>query len=129
MKKPVKKKAIRKPRKKSAVLTAKNVRDLIRMQALYIDKLSDSVRGIRVEMDTLKNWLDRAVGPMIHRLALLGDWNLIKPEDGQRLMSIAGGEMTPVYIEWHLATFGVQATRERYQGRINAMPPYLRMKL
>lgn len=120
------KKATKKP---ALVITAREVRRMMRSQALEIKELRFAVSEIRVESHATRSWLDRCVGPMIHRLSLLGDWNLIKPEDGQRLMNAAGGEMTPVYVEWYLATYGVEATREKYSGRLNALPPYLRAKL
>jgi hypothetical protein len=134
---PAKKKAVRarnsripnKAKKKPATLKATDVRRMILDTNRAIMALESRVSTLASGHQEMVIAIDSTMGTLVHRLALFGDFKHIPDTEGQRLMSVSQGEMTPVYIDWYISTHTREESRKKYDGRLHHLPPYLRDKI
>ena len=93
----------------------------------------ESIRAQRTRLDDILRRMDGLVSEFVYeqqtKLAMFACWSRIPEEDGGRLMSVNGGDMTPLYVEWFIATHTKDEVHARYGDRIFNMPPYLREKI
>lgn len=127
-------------KKKPARLTAHEVRGLVadlknqftcESESIFnrLQSVLSAVRSLESRQKSVEIALDSTMSNLVHRLALFGDFKHIPESEGQRLMSVSQGEMTPVYIDWYIATHTREESRKKYDGRIHHLPPYLRDKI
>ncbi len=121
------------PVKPKQDFSAKTLYALIRQQrhelTCLANQVSAAINTMREYQRRVELVFGESLSVMANRLALLGDFKSISENDGQRLMSVSGGDMTPAYAEWYIQTHTKEEALGKYQNRLNHLPPYLRKQL
>lgn len=99
------------------------------MIQLQFHRVAESLHSLCERQRGVELSLGSVMADLVHRLALFGDFKHIPESEGQRLMSVSGGDMTPVYADWYIATHTREECHAKYGERARQLPPYLRDKL
>lgn len=100
---------------------------------LAIGNLSSTISSVFSRLGHVETRLTGLVREFIdaqrEQLAMFACWSRIDDEQAQRLMSVSGGDVTPLYVEWFIETHTKAEVMAKYESRFNHLPPYLREKI